>query len=202
VFSYRSLLTFKLMKEAPIAYREARKILQAMIPNFAILGIHHEDRPSPAKFCVLHRGEPDRLEVHYGQAAAETEMQQADERCCSASSGLGCIEEDHPPRPRLEACTGGTFPIVPRQRRSRATGEPASRDARGVPATAIFPWLRRRAHLQHHGERGPGQDAAHSCRPAPRHSFLLALFATRSRHLWLRGLILGRRAGIRVSACW
>src|SRR5262249_43827563 len=63
VFSYRSLLTFKLMKEAPIAYREARKILQAMIPNFAILGIHHEDRPAPEKYCVLHRGDPDRLEV-------------------------------------------------------------------------------------------------------------------------------------------
>jgi hypothetical protein len=70
VFSYRSLLTFKLMKEAPIAFLEARRMLQAMMPNFAILGIHHADRPGPEKYCVLHRGSPDRLEVRYRQTAA------------------------------------------------------------------------------------------------------------------------------------
>jgi hypothetical protein len=65
VFSYRSLLTFKLMKETPLAYREALRILRVLIPKFAILGIHHEDRPAPGKHCVLRRGEPDRLDVTY-----------------------------------------------------------------------------------------------------------------------------------------
>src|SRR5262249_27480739 len=92
VFSYRSLLTFKLMKEAPIAYREARKILQVIIPSFAILGIHHEDRPSPDKYCVLHRGEPDRLEVGYRQSAAEEAMQHGDERMLLGFfRKLGCV---------------------------------------------------------------------------------------------------------------
>src|SRR4030095_13454357 len=78
VFSYRSLLTFKLMKEEPIPYREARKILQLLMPTFAILGIHHEDRPRAEKYCVLHRGVPDRLEVGYKQSADEEQMQYAD----------------------------------------------------------------------------------------------------------------------------
>ena len=47
VFSYRSLLTFKLMKESPLPYREALRILRVLIPKLAIMGIHHEDRPSP-----------------------------------------------------------------------------------------------------------------------------------------------------------
>src|SRR5207249_8005859 len=60
------LLTFKLMKELPLAYRESLRLLRLLVPNFAILGIHHEDRPTPGKRCVLRRGErgaADRLEI-------------------------------------------------------------------------------------------------------------------------------------------
>jgi len=49
LFSYRSLLTFKLMKESPLAYREGLRLLRLLIPKFAILGIHHEDRPTAGK---------------------------------------------------------------------------------------------------------------------------------------------------------
>ncbi len=146
VFSYRSLLTFKLMKEAPIAYREARKVLQMMIPNFAILGIHHEDRPSPEKYCVLHRGEPDRLEVGYGQTPEEERMQHGDEQTLLRFfRQLGCLPlKTIRPGHGSSLHYGGTFPIVPdgdgpltcdRTSRLRATRAVYLADG------SVFPWL-------------------------------------------------------------
>jgi choline dehydrogenase-like flavoprotein len=146
VFSYRSLLTFKLMKEAPIAYREARKILQVLMPNFAILGIHHADRPSPQKYCVLHRGEPDRLEVRYHQAPDEERMQHEDERTLLGFfKQLGCIPlKTIRPGHGSSLHYGGTFPIRPesddpltcdRSSRLRATERVYVADG------SIFPWL-------------------------------------------------------------
>ncbi len=146
VFSYRSLLTFKLMKEAPIAYREARKVLQMMIPNFAILGIHHEDRPSAEKYCMLHRGEPDRLEVGYRQAPEEERMQHGDEALLLRFfRQLGCVPlKTIRPGHGSSLHYGGTFPIVPdgsdsltcdRTSRLRATRAVYLADG------SIFPWL-------------------------------------------------------------
>jgi hypothetical protein len=146
VFSYRSLLTFKLMKEAPIAYREARKILQLLMPTFAILGIHHEDRPRPEKYCVLHRGAPDRLEVGYKPSADEEQMQHADERLLLGfMRKLGCVPlKTIRPGHGASLHYGGTFPIVPesddpltcdRVSRLRATRAVYLADG------SVFPWL-------------------------------------------------------------
>lgn len=146
VFSYRSLLTFKLMKEVPIAYREARKILQMLMPSFAILGIHHEDRPTVEKYCVLHRGEPDRLEVVYRPSVDEARRQREDERMLLGFfRELGCIPV-RTIRPGHGASLhyGGTFPIAPegdqaltcdRESRLRATRHVYLADG------SIFPWL-------------------------------------------------------------
>jgi hypothetical protein len=146
VFSYRSLLTFKLMKEAPIAYREARKILQLLMPTFAVLGIHHEDRPRAEKYCVLHRGAPDRLEVGYKQSADEERMQHADEKLLLGfMRKLGCVPlKTIRPGHGASLHYGGTFPIVPdsddpltcdRASRLRATRAVYLADG------SIFPWL-------------------------------------------------------------
>jgi len=146
VFSYRSLLTFKLMKEAPLAYRQAREILQVMIPNFAILGIHHEDRPNPEKYCMLHRGEPDRLEVGYRQSAVEERTQHDDERLLLGFfRKLGCVPlKTIRPGHGSSLHYGGTFPIAPesdhpltcdRTSRLRATRAVYLADG------SIFPWL-------------------------------------------------------------
>jgi len=146
VFSYRSLLTFKLMKEAPIAYREARKILQLLMPTFAILGIHHEDRPRAEKYCVLHRGAPDRLEVGYKQSADEEQMQHADERLLLGfMRKLGCVPlKTIRPGHGASLHYGGTFPIVP-ESDDPLTCDGASR-LRATRAVyladgSIFPWL-------------------------------------------------------------
>lgn len=93
VFSYRSLLTFKLMKELPLDHRAARQALQLLMPYFTILGIHHEDRPTPAKRCTLTRvnGE-EMLDVRYRPDDAERRRQQADEhRLLRFFLRLGCV---------------------------------------------------------------------------------------------------------------
>jgi choline dehydrogenase-like flavoprotein len=146
VFSYRSLLTFKLMKEAPIAYREARRVLQAMIPNFTILGIHHEERPGAGKYCILHRGEPDRLEVRYRPTPEEERMQHGDERqLLGFFRKLGCLPlKTIRPGHGSSLHYAGTLPIVPagddpltcdRDSRLRATKNVYVADG------SIFPWL-------------------------------------------------------------
>lgn len=95
IFSYRSLLTFKLMKELPIAYRHSLRMLRMLIPHFTILGIHHEDRPSPGKYLALRRGRDggaDVLEMRYRPSAEETAMQRKDEqRMLGVIRKLGCI---------------------------------------------------------------------------------------------------------------
>ena len=58
----------------------------------AILGINHEDRPTPDKTCTLRRGTPDRLEVRYRPVAEETRTQRADERSVLRFfRRLGCL---------------------------------------------------------------------------------------------------------------
>ena len=95
IFSYRSLMTFKLMKELPIAYRQSLRMLRLLIPNFTILGIHHEDRPTPGKYLGLRRGRDggaDVLEIRYKPSAEETAKQHKDERrILGVIRKLGCI---------------------------------------------------------------------------------------------------------------
>ena len=149
IFSYRSLLTFKLMKEAPIAYRQALRILRLLMPHFTILGIHHEDRPSPGKWLALRRQDGDRrdvLEVRYRPDAAEVERQQEDERrMLRFARKLGCVplKMIHPGH-GASIHYGGTFPILAesddpltcdRTSRLRATRNVYLADG------SIFPWL-------------------------------------------------------------
>jgi choline dehydrogenase-like flavoprotein len=74
VFSYRSLLTFKLLKEAPLPQRECLKIMRSLLNLFVIMTIFHKDSPSPSKYCVFRKAtgdEPDHLEIQYHNSAQE-----------------------------------------------------------------------------------------------------------------------------------
>ena len=148
VFSYRSLLTFKLMKELPLAARWSRRILQALMPSFTILGIHHEDRPSPTKTCMLRRGaagHPDVLHIDYRPSAAEERMQHEDESALLACfRRLGCL-----PLKRIRPGHGssihyaGTFPITDEERPFTCDRDSRLRGTRSVYLAdgSVFPWL-------------------------------------------------------------
>ncbi|MFL5765325.1 MAG: hypothetical protein ACJ77K_15380 [Bacteroidia bacterium] len=55
LYSYRSLLLFKLIKEAPLNYADARVIMQYLESSFTIAGLHHPERPSDSKFIRLKK---------------------------------------------------------------------------------------------------------------------------------------------------
>jgi hypothetical protein len=148
LFSYRSLLTFKLMKELPLSYRDSLRMLRLLIPNMAILGIHHSDRPSPRKFCVLHRGKegsPDRLEISYELTAEELRSNRADERAMIRFfRRLGCLPLKFV-RPGEGASLhyAGTFPIRPDGGSLTCDHRGRLRDTRNVYLAdgSVFPWI-------------------------------------------------------------
>ncbi|HEY0030653.1 MAG TPA: hypothetical protein VGC65_07840 [Bacteroidia bacterium] len=55
LFSYRSLLLFKLIKETPLNFADARIIMQYLQSSFTIAGIHHPEKPSPSKFIRMQK---------------------------------------------------------------------------------------------------------------------------------------------------
>lgn len=68
IHSYRSLLSFKIIQQLPLPYREGMRAVKMLLPCLAILALDHEDRPGPEKYCILHKSKtdaPDRLEVIY-----------------------------------------------------------------------------------------------------------------------------------------
>lgn len=145
VFSYRSLLTFKLMKELPLGFRDGRRLLQVLMPAFAILGVHHEERPAPGKQCVLRRGEPDRLVIDYTPSEAETRAQRANERrllACFRRLGLVPLKTIRPGH-GSSIHYAGTFPMVPEDRPLTCDRDGRLRGTRSVYLAdgSVFPWL-------------------------------------------------------------
>jgi len=145
VFSYRSLLTFKLMKELPLPARQSRRVLQALMPGFTILGIHHEDHPTPGKTCTLRRGAPDVLEIRYRPSDEEERLQREDERVLLRGfRRLGCL-----PLKRIRPGNGssihyaGTFPISGEDRPLTCDRDARLRGTRAVYLAdgSVFPWL-------------------------------------------------------------
>ncbi|HLK11349.1 MAG TPA: GMC oxidoreductase [Candidatus Binatia bacterium] len=145
LFSYRSLLTFKLMKEVPLAARQSLRMLRVLLPCFAILGIHHEDRPAENKHCVLRRGEPDRLEITYRPSPDEERRQRRDERVLLRFfRRLGCLPlKAIRPGHGSSLHYAGTFPISPDDRPLTCDRDSRLRGTRAVYLAdgSIFPWL-------------------------------------------------------------
>jgi choline dehydrogenase-like flavoprotein len=116
VHSYRSLLNFKVIKEMPLPYREAIRVMKLLVSSFAILALDHEDRPSPDKYCVLHpgsSGDPDRLEITYS-LSPELRGRQLDyeKTVVRYFRGLGCFAIKRVwPGYGGSLHYGGTFPM-------------------------------------------------------------------------------------------
>ncbi|MBA3972522.1 MAG: hypothetical protein H0X46_10380 [Bacteroidetes bacterium] len=57
LFSYQSLLLYKLIKEAPLNFADSRIIMQYLQSSFTIAGMHHPERPSASKFIRLNKNQ-------------------------------------------------------------------------------------------------------------------------------------------------
>ncbi len=95
VFSYRSLLTFKLLNEIPFPCKEGIKILPLLIPIISIVTVFHSDHPTANKYCIL-RQQPDceegEFEIHYELSPEEIKAINDNERgVVKHFRRLGCI---------------------------------------------------------------------------------------------------------------
>lgn len=82
-FSYRSLLTFKLLKETPLPQREGLSIMRSLMSLFSIITVFHRDCPSSSKHCILRKSsgnDSDRMEINYKSSEEELGVIKADEK--------------------------------------------------------------------------------------------------------------------------
>jgi choline dehydrogenase-like flavoprotein len=93
-YSYRSLLTFKLLKESPLGCQAGIKLFRLLMNSIGILAINHSDSTSDSKYCELQRGEmtePDTLKINYSLAPeVEQSHQSRERRIRSIFRKLGC----------------------------------------------------------------------------------------------------------------
>ena len=92
-YSYRSLMTFKLLGESPLGHRQSLRLFQTLLPAMGILGIHHEDRPTSGKTCTLRRTrDGDSLEVRYQSNPEDERREKIEEKkLVSFFRKLGCF---------------------------------------------------------------------------------------------------------------
>jgi choline dehydrogenase-like flavoprotein len=137
LFTYRSLLGFKLVRESPLAYAEGMEIIRLVTPSFAIAVIQHADEPTDAKYCVLRHGRdggPDVLEIRYALSPAEQASCDQAERAilsCFRSLGCVCIRRAHPGN-AASAHQAGTFPMSTEERELTTTPDGLLRGTRRV----------------------------------------------------------------------
>jgi choline dehydrogenase-like flavoprotein len=137
LYSYRSLLLFRLVKDAPLPTREGLNILRTLAPALAILVIQHADRPSSTKHCSLTRdpgGGPDRLAIRYELSDTERRAADAAEReIVRHFRRLGCVcLRRQRPGHAASVHYAGTFPMAAGDRELTTDRAGALRGARAV----------------------------------------------------------------------
>ena len=95
LFSYRSLLLFKLIKETPLNFADARIIMQYLQSSFTIAGIHHPEKGSSTKFIKMQQNvntyTGDMLTGQYILSEQEIKMNKLrEQKIKSALKILGC----------------------------------------------------------------------------------------------------------------
>ncbi len=116
LYSYRSLLLFKLAKESPLAFPQSLRIMRELQEYFVIIGIHHEDRPGPGQWLKLLPGAAggDVLQARYeAPAGVESDRLLQERRAMRCLRQLGCLAIKAV-RPGCGSSIhyGGTFPMA------------------------------------------------------------------------------------------
>lgn len=72
VYSYRSLLGFKLVRESPLPHRSSARIIRDLLSSLTIALFQHADSPTADKHCSLRkRPDGDSLEIGYSLSGEE-----------------------------------------------------------------------------------------------------------------------------------
>ena len=95
LYTYRSLLLFKLVKEVPLAFPDALRLMHRLAPAIVLATINHPDHPAPGK-RVRRVPDPDSptgdaLRVDYARTPEEErEDDRCERRILGALRALGC----------------------------------------------------------------------------------------------------------------
>jgi choline dehydrogenase-like flavoprotein len=123
LYTYRSLLLFKLVKEVPLGFADARVLMQHLLPAIVLVTINHPDHASAEKRLrrVADPQAPtgDALEVDYTLGADEARANHESEgRILAALAQLGCraLKRQHMPAGST-VHYAGTLPFGDGQRR-------------------------------------------------------------------------------------
>lgn len=96
LFTFRQLLLFRLAKETPLNFADARLLQQYLMPAFVIAGIHHSEQYGDRKYVELH---PDNLSPIGDKLFAEYLLTNAEESAVKEKEsaffrtlrGMGCM---------------------------------------------------------------------------------------------------------------
>ncbi|NWF64627.1 MAG: hypothetical protein HXY38_10005 [Chloroflexi bacterium] len=95
IYTYRSLMLYKIIKEAPLDFSDGLGIFSILQSALMIVGIHHPDAPSPKKYLrLMEKADSptgDALFAHYELDGTEAKQVAQKERTVrSIFAGLGC----------------------------------------------------------------------------------------------------------------
>jgi hypothetical protein len=96
LFTYRSLLLFRLIKETPLNFADGRLLQQYLMPAIVIAGIHHSEQYGDQKYIELHPDDTsptgDKLFAKYILSGDENEVvKQKEKAYFKTLRALGCI---------------------------------------------------------------------------------------------------------------
>ncbi|MDQ3046634.1 MAG: hypothetical protein M3R27_03730 [Bacteroidota bacterium] len=117
VYSYQSLMLFRIIKEVPLNFSDSRKIMQYLMSGLLVMGIHHPESGGKNKYIEL-KADPDsntgdRLSATYLLNEGEKEKIVAREKkFCSAMRSLGAYPLKRiSPGPGSSIHYAGTLPF-------------------------------------------------------------------------------------------
>jgi len=117
LYTYRSLMLFRIVKDAPLNFSDGRRLMQFLQSSLVISGLHHPDAPGGTKYVELTadpaRPTGDALRGFYGVTDAEQAQTRRRERqFVTALRMLGCfaIRRIYPGY-GSSAHLGGTLPF-------------------------------------------------------------------------------------------
>lgn len=96
IYSYSSLLLYRVIKEVPLNFKDTLKLMQYLMPAVVIAGIHHPDKPGKLKHVQLQPASDsptgDILHTHYEQDRTESKAIEKREKLFSqVFRNLGCL---------------------------------------------------------------------------------------------------------------
>ncbi|MGZ5134821.1 MAG: hypothetical protein ACXWCG_06715 [Flavitalea sp.] len=96
IYSYESLLLFRILKELPVGFKDALQVMRLLMPSIVIAGIHHPDENTSMKYLSLKKSQNthtgDILQASY-QLSEEEKMkiEKRERKFCSIFRQLDCI---------------------------------------------------------------------------------------------------------------